>query len=117
MSDMDEAVKRIRDSMDDMVVWLVDRLDDAERRALGDSEFSSIEAVREYARHQVREVEATRRLIKRYELVLVSAPSVSSYVRGQDAGYREACLDALRDAAERYADQPDYREEWRPEPT
>lgn len=61
------------------------------------------------------EVEAKRKLIERYErAVRVGGSSPSDFMRGQDDGYEQACLDAIRDAAEVYADHPDYRDEWRP---
>lgn len=63
------------------------------------------------------ECEAKRKLIDRYERAVAAAPSaVSSYVRGQDYGYREACLDAIQDEAAVYAamGRPGYREEWPP---
>lgn len=60
------------------------------------------------------EVEVTRRLIDRYERAVGVISSVSRFQRGQDDGYRQACLDAIRDRAEVYADQPGYRDEWRP---
>jgi len=70
------------------------------------------------ARHDparvLREVEAKRRLVERYERAVSQSASVSQYIRGQDHGYEEACRDALHDAAAVYSDHPDYREEWRP---
>jgi len=70
------------------------------------------------ARHDparvLREVAAKRRLIERYERAVAVPESVSSFVRGQDSGYREACLDAIQDATTVYSDHPDYRQEWAP---
>jgi Family of unknown function (DUF6221) len=63
------------------------------------------------------ECEAKRKLIDRYKRAVAAAPSaVSSYVRGQDYGYREACLDAIQDEAAVYAamGRPGYRKEWAP---
>lgn len=56
----------------------------------------------------LREVEAGRRLIKRYV-------SVTGYLDRQDEGYAEACLDAFRDAASVWSDHPDYDPAWAPE--
>lgn len=39
---------------------------------------------------------------------------ISSFVRGQDDGYQQGCLDAIRDIAVSMADRPGFREEWRP---
>jgi hypothetical protein len=77
------------------------------------------QVARHAARHDparvLREVEAKRRLVERYErAVKVGGSSASGYVRGQDSGYIEACLDAIGEAVAIYADHPDYREEWRP---
>lgn len=66
-------------------------------------------------RRVLREVEANRRLIKRYENALAVGTSVASFTRGQDDGYRQGCLDVIRDKAEVYADRPGYQEAWRPE--
>lgn len=67
----------------------------------------------------LREVERGRRLLKRYENAVTACTHVSSararFTRGQDEGYREAYLDAIRDAAEAHAGHSAYREEWRPE--
>ena len=60
------------------------------------------------------EIEATRRLILRYERAVAVPPSMVMYTLGQDRGYAEACLDAIRDRAEAYAGHPGYREDWRP---
>lgn len=59
------------------------------------------------------EVEAKRRLIRRYENAVAVHTALTPYTRGEDHGYREACLDAIRDYAEIYADHPDYHQEWR----
>lgn len=70
------------------------------------------------ARHDparvLREVEARRRLIHRYERAVAASESVVAFVNGQDDGYRQACLDATRDAVEEYDGHPEYLEEWRP---
>ena len=60
----------------------------------------------------LRDVAAKRRLIERYERAVAVPESVSSFVRGQDDGYRQACLDAIQDAIAVYSDHPDYRQEW-----
>lgn len=39
---------------------------------------------------------------------------ISSFVRGQDDGHQQGCLDAIRDLAASMADRPGFREEWRP---
>ncbi|TYK45150.1 DUF6221 family protein [Actinomadura decatromicini] len=70
------------------------------------------------ARHNpgrvLREVEAKRRLIERYERAATIPASISGFVRGQDDGYRQGCLDAIHDAAAVYAEHPDYQAEWKP---
>lgn len=57
------------------------------------------------ARHDpartLRRVAAIRRVIERY-------------VRGQDDGYLQACLDAIKDAAAIWDDHPGYQEAWKP---
>ena len=63
---------------------------------------------------ELREVEVKRRLIERYERAAAVPESVSSFVRGQDSGYREACLDAIKDLTAAYSDFPGYRQEWAP---
>ena len=62
------------------------------------------------------EVEAKRKIIKRYELAVnaLDAGPTSTFIRGQDDGYAQACLDAIKDHAEAYADHEDYDEAWRP---
>ncbi|QBI53451.1 DUF6221 family protein [Streptomonospora litoralis] len=61
------------------------------------------------------EARAKRRLIERYERAARMPASVATRVRGQDDGYREACWDAILDAAAVYADHPDYDpERWAP---
>lgn len=62
----------------------------------------------------LREVEAGRRILARYERAVAAPMSVSGFVNAQDDGYREACLDTLRDLAEAHSGHPDYDEEWRP---
>ena len=54
----------------------------------------------------LRDVAAKRRLIERYERAVAVPESVSSFVRGQDDGYRQACLDAIQDAIAVYSDHP-----------
>lgn len=48
------------------------------------------------------DAEAKLRIVERYERA-----------QGQDAGYRRACLDAIRDLAGVYAGHPEFRGEWR----
>ena len=60
----------------------------------------------------LREVEAKRRIIERYE-------EYSQFDQGTSrdrlfSSLREAYLDACRIHAAVYADHPDYRKEWRP---
>ena len=70
------------------------------------------------ARHDpdrtIREVEAGRALIERYKRACAVRESVVSFTAGQDDGYRQACLDAIRDLAAIHRDHPDYRQEWKP---
>lgn len=60
----------------------------------------------------LREVAAKRAILQRYVRASEVPPSVAGYVRGQDSGYTEACLDALRDLASAWSDHPEYRTEW-----
>lgn len=63
----------------------------------------------------LREAEAKRHLIARYERALaVGGQSISGFVNGQDNGYLQACLDAIRDAAEVWDSHEDYQETWKP---
>ena len=73
------------------------------------------------ARHDparvLADVEAKRKLIKRYELavdITENHTSITPFLRGQDDGYTQACMDLIRAAAEVYADHSDYDESWRP---
>ena len=70
------------------------------------------------ARHDparvLREVEAKRAMIARYERAAALPASVVSFTHGQDDGYAQACADAIRDAAAVWSDHPDYRQEWKP---
>ena len=63
----------------------------------------------------LRHIAAGRAVVKRYELAAAAASrgSVSGFVHGQDDGYAEACLDAIRDGAAAWNDHPDYRAEWK----
>lgn len=71
------------------------------------------------ARHDparvLREVEAKRAMIARYERAAALPASVVSFTHGQDDGYAQACLDAIRDAVAIWSDHPDYRQGWRPD--
>jgi hypothetical protein len=61
----------------------------------------------------LREVAAKRRLLARHALVSGGRPSqFSSFQRGQDHGYVEACEDMLRDMAATWSDHPAFRTEW-----
>lgn len=94
--------------MSDLVGFLKARRDDEEGKA------GVLVQYQGWAPSQLlRHVEATRRLIQRYERAVAAGESVSGYIRGQDRGYREACLDAIRDAAEVHANHPDYDPAWR----
>jgi hypothetical protein len=104
--------------IDDLITWLLAQLDwqeDIARRARDADEAAD----RLFAGHcspnwTLRKIDADRRLIQRYEKAAAAHTSLVSFTRGQDDGYRQACLDAIRDAAEVYADRPGYREDWRP---
>lgn len=66
--------------------------------------------VRQDPARTLARVKAGRRLIVRYErAVRVGGRSVSGFVNGQDDGYAQACLDAIRDAATVYASEPGYK--------
>jgi hypothetical protein len=70
------------------------------------------------ARHDparvLRDVEAKRARIERYKrAVEVGGANPSSFVRGQDDGYAEACLDSIRDDTATWSDHPEYREGWK----
>ena len=73
---------------------------------------------RHMARHDpartIREAEAGRLLIERYKRACAVRESVVSFTAGQDDGYRQACLDSIRDLAAVWSDHPDYRAEWKP---
>jgi hypothetical protein len=71
------------------------------------------------ARHDPRTVlavcNAYTAILDRYETSLrIPLSKISGFVRGQDDGYQQACLDAIRDIAASMADRPGYRAEWRP---
>ena len=87
---------------DDELVHMADRKADA----------------RHIARHDparvLREVAAMRRIVHRCERASTVPESVVSFTRGQDDGYRQACMDAVADLASVDSDHPDYREEWKP---
>lgn len=63
----------------------------------------------------LRDIEAKRAVIARYERAAALPASVASFTCGQDDGYAQACLDAIRDAAAVWAGHPDYRQEWKPD--
>lgn len=62
----------------------------------------------------LREVEGMRAIIERYERACAVPESVVTFTAGQDDGYRQACLDAIRDHAAIHSDHPDYQQEWKP---
>jgi hypothetical protein len=68
------------------------------------------------ARHDparvLREVAAKRAIIERYERACAALESVVSFIRGQDDGFRQACMDAVRLLAAVYSDHPAYRPGW-----
>lgn len=80
------------------------------------SVFETNEDARHIVRHDparvLREVEAKRRLVHRYDeiarLVLPYYPS------DRDQGYAEALAEAVRGMAAAWSDHPDYRAEWQP---
>lgn len=75
--------------------------------------FQYAEPTAEHRARVLRGVEVKRRLLMRYERAVAAGDShPSTYARGQDDGYRQACLDAIRDECSVYADHPDYRSEW-----
>lgn len=61
----------------------------------------------------LRDVAAKRAVITRYERAAALPESTSGFVRGQDDGYQQACLDAVKDAAAVWSDHPEYRQEWK----
>ena len=73
---------------------------------------------RHIARHDparvLREVEAKRKIVTRYERAAAIPPSIAAFTRGQDDGYREACLDAVQDLTAVYAGEPGYGPAWAP---
>lgn len=64
----------------------------------------------------LQEVQRGRRMVERYTLAAqaVQRGSVSSFRAGQDSGYAEACLDAIKEAAAVDDGHPDYLPAWRP---
>lgn len=62
----------------------------------------------------LREVAAKRARIERYKRAVAATSSVSSFMRGQDDGYAEACLDSIRDDTATWSDHPEYQEGWKP---
>lgn len=50
----------------------------------------------------LRMCDAHQQIIERYKRSLAVSPALASFTRGQDDGYRQACLDALRDVASGY---------------
>ena len=63
----------------------------------------------------LRDVAAKRARIERYKrAVEVGGANPSPFVRGQDNGYAEACLDSIRDDVAAWSDHPEYQEGWKP---
>ncbi len=89
---------------DSLTLFLAARLDEKEARARATA----------HPARELRDIAAKRALIGRYERAVAIPESVSSFVRGQDSGYREACLDAIKDLTAAYSDFPGYRQEWAP---
>jgi len=63
----------------------------------------------------LREVAAKRKILERYERAAAIPPSIAAFTRGQDDGYRQACLDALHDDAAVYVAHPGYNPAWAPD--
>lgn len=112
---------------DDLTAFLVARLDELEAAAKKDRDapegalrYSDTDEWGEplawlmTSDRVLREVEAKRALILRYKNAAAAPAASASYVRGVDTGYKEACLDAIEDAAALWDDHPDYRPEWKP---
>lgn len=72
------------------------------------------------ARHDpsrtLRDVEADRRLLARYERAVALPESMVGFIREQNNGYREGCLDAIRDRVAVWCGHPEYDQSWAPEP-
>ena len=87
--------------MSDILAFLNARLDEkkAAAEAAGDT-------------RALREVTAIRAIVERYELACDTPQSLVSFTRGQDDGYRQACMDAIRDHAAVCSDHPDYDPAW-----
>lgn len=63
----------------------------------------------------LRRVRGLRRIVDRHVAAAThNQSSVSSFVRGQDDGYRQGCLGAVKDVAWMFADQPGYQQGWAP---
>lgn len=61
----------------------------------------------------LRQVQAHRAILDRYELSLSHPTSqVSSFVRGQDHGFREGLEEAVKALLSIYSDRDGYRAEW-----
>lgn len=62
----------------------------------------------------LRQTQATRRLLRRYELALAAQnpPSTLAYIRDVGRGYIEAHEEAIRDAVNVHSGHPDWRPEW-----
>lgn len=116
--------------MDDLVQFLRDRLDEdaREAEAAGVSwygyeperqiAFVPIADSHHIARHSparvLREVEAKRGLLKRYEEPETSATLSGSFNKLSAGVERYVLIEVFRHLALPYADHPDYREHWRP---
>lgn len=99
--------------MSDLVEFLRARLDEDEKAAKAWLPFGNSDAAdRDHiARHDparvLREVDAKRRLIQLYEAQMETGGFVGTF-------YANTAEPSLRLLALPYADDPEYREEWRP---
>ena len=62
----------------------------------------------------LREIAAKRKILERYERAAVTPPSVAVFTWGHNDGYRQACLDAVRDLTAVYGGEPGYSPAWAP---
>lgn len=89
---------------DDMAAWLGERFDEDENEAR--RLYPSGAAVR-----LLRETEAKRELLRRYEALEAGVLVLTSGTQEILSEYRRVILPSL---AAGYSDRPGYREEWRP---
>jgi hypothetical protein len=98
----------------DLVAWLRQQLDTDERTAqarLRDhTQFGPSELDPD---HLLRQVQAHRAILDRYELARSHPTSlVSSFVRGQDNGFWQGLEEAVKELVSIYSDRDGWREEW-----